>query len=222
MYGDPDGLDRPWSLDLIPLLIPSEQWDRLSEGLIQRARLLDRLLADLYGPAETVQKGAACHRSCSGLIPAFCGRATPCGSGEPLAASLCGGHGARGRRGISGAQRSHAGAFGSGLLTRKSDRPIAHAAVGISAVQCGTAGVLLFVDCGPRSRRLRPANHDNPHVVLLTPGPYNETYFEHSYLARYLGYPLVQGNDLTVRDANVYVKTLEGLRACGRDPAARG
>ncbi len=57
VYGDPDGLDRPWSLDLIPLLIPSEQWDRLSQGLIQRAQLLDRLLADLYGPAETVLNG---------------------------------------------------------------------------------------------------------------------------------------------------------------------
>ena len=59
---------------------------------------------------------------------------------------------------------------------------------------------------------LAPWTYENPHIVLLTPGPYNETYFEHSYLARYLGYPLVQGNDLTVRDANVYVKTLEGLR----------
>src|SRR5271156_6676199 len=57
VYGDPDGLDRPWSLDLIPLLIPSPEWDRLSAGLIQRAQLLDRLVADLYGPAETVLKG---------------------------------------------------------------------------------------------------------------------------------------------------------------------
>src|ERR1700689_3445055 len=57
VYGDPDGLDRPWSLDLIPLLIPSAQWDRLAEGLAQRALLLDRLLDDLYGPAETVISG---------------------------------------------------------------------------------------------------------------------------------------------------------------------
>jgi len=56
------------------------------------------------------------------------------------------------------------------------------------------------------------ANRENPRVVLLTPGPYNETYFEHSYLARYLGYSLVQGNDLTVRDNNVYLKTLGGLQ----------
>ena len=56
------------------------------------------------------------------------------------------------------------------------------------------------------------SNRDNPRVVLLTPGPYNETYFEHAYLARYLGYSLVQGNDLTVRDCRVYLKTLGGLQ----------
>ena len=59
---------------------------------------------------------------------------------------------------------------------------------------------------------LAPANRENPRVVLLTPGPYNETYFEHAYLARYLGYTLVQGNDLTVRDCRVYLKTLGGLQ----------
>src|SRR5437867_1493614 len=61
-------------------------------------------------------------------------------------------------------------------------------------------------------RALAPAHRDNPNVVLLTPGPYNETYFEHAYLARYLGLPLVEGGDLTVRDRRVFIKTLEGLR----------
>ncbi len=66
--------------------------------------------------------------------------------------------------------------------------------------------------CGIRCFRSRPRIAANPRIVLLTPGPYNETYFEHSYLARYLGYPLVQGNDLTVRDATVYLKTVGGLQ----------
>ena len=55
-------------------------------------------------------------------------------------------------------------------------------------------------------------HRDNPRIVLLTPGPYNETYFEHAYLARYLGYTLVEGGDLTVRDERVYLKTLAGLQ----------
>jgi uncharacterized circularly permuted ATP-grasp superfamily protein/uncharacterized alpha-E superfamily protein len=61
-------------------------------------------------------------------------------------------------------------------------------------------------------RRLAQTNRDNPTVALLTPGPHNETYFEHAYLARYLGFPLVEGGDLTVRDRCVYIKTLEGLQ----------
>ena len=57
-----------------------------------------------------------------------------------------------------------------------------------------------------------PANGGAPHVVVLTPGPYNETYFEHAYLARQLGFPLVEGGDLTVRDERVFLKTVSGLR----------
>ena len=57
-----------------------------------------------------------------------------------------------------------------------------------------------------------PSNGDAPHVVVLTPGPYNETYFEHAYLARQLGFPLVEGGDLTVRDDRVFLKTVSGLR----------
>ena len=69
-----------------------------------------------------------------------------------------------------------------------------------------------FIALRQTLRSLAPANRENPRVVLLTPGPYNETYFEHAYLARYLGYTLVQGNDLTVRDGIVYLKTLSGLQ----------
>ncbi|MEZ5305393.1 MAG: circularly permuted type 2 ATP-grasp protein, partial [Verrucomicrobiales bacterium] len=59
---------------------------------------------------------------------------------------------------------------------------------------------------------LAPRDIDDPHVVLLTPGPHNETYFEHSYLARTLGFPLVEGDDLTVRDGRVFLKSISGLR----------
>src|SRR6185436_19734558 len=59
--------------------------------------------------------------------------------------------------------------------------------------------------------QLAPQKSSNPNIVLLTPGPHNETYFEHAYLARYLGFPLVEGGDLTVRERRVFLKTLEGL-----------
>ena len=56
------------------------------------------------------------------------------------------------------------------------------------------------------------SGRDQPRIVLLTPGPFNETYFEHSYLSRYLGFTLVEGADLTVRDRRVYLKTVDGLQ----------
>jgi len=59
VYGDPNGLERPWNLDLIPLLIPDDQWRQIEAGLAQRARLLDRILADLYGPARSGRRGLA-------------------------------------------------------------------------------------------------------------------------------------------------------------------
>ncbi len=211
VYGDPDGLDRPWSLDLIPLLIPSAQWDRLAEGLAQRALLLDRLLDDLYGPAETV---------ISGLLPpellwANAGFLRPCHGSLPphsrwlhlYAADIV-----RLRDGefqvLSDRTQAPSGAGYSLenriVLSRTWSSEFRH---------CNVERLASFFSSLRNTlASLAPFNQDNPRIVLLTPGPYNETYFEHSYLARYLGYPLVQGNDLTVRDAAVYVKTLEGLR----------
>jgi uncharacterized circularly permuted ATP-grasp superfamily protein/uncharacterized alpha-E superfamily protein len=211
VYGDPNGLDRPWSLDLIPLLIPSEQWDQLSEGLIQRALLLERLLADLYGPAETVLKGLLPPE----LLWANSGFLRPChGSIAPRSRWL--------HFYAADIVRTPGGEF-----QVLSDRTQAPSGTGYSLEnrivlsrtlpgefrQCNVERLASFFSSLRTTLASQAlSNQDSPHIVLLTPGPYNETYFEHSYLARYLGYPLVQGNDLTVRDACVYVKTLEGLR----------
>jgi uncharacterized circularly permuted ATP-grasp superfamily protein/uncharacterized alpha-E superfamily protein len=211
VYGDPSGLDRPWSLDFIPLLIPANQWDVVCAGLIQRAHLLDRLLADLYGPAETVF---------SGLLPpellwANPGFPRPChGSKLPhnrwlhlYAADLV---------------RTEDGQYA--VLTDRTQAPsgagyslenriVLSRALPSVFRQCNVQRLApFFVSLHETLASLAPANQGNPRVVLLTPGPYNETYFEHSYLARYLGYSLVQGNDLTVRDTIVYMKTLGGLQ----------
>jgi uncharacterized circularly permuted ATP-grasp superfamily protein/uncharacterized alpha-E superfamily protein len=211
VYGDPNGLDRPWSLDLIPLLIPSMQWERLSRGLIQRAQLLDRLLADLYGPAETVLEGLlppellwanlGFLRSCHGSI-------APAGRWLHLyAADIV-------RRADGEFQvLSDRTQAPSGAGYSLENRLVLSRTLASEFRHCNVERLASFFSALRTTlTSLAPGNYDNPHIVLLTPGPYNETYFEHSYLARYLGYPLVQGNDLTVRDGNVYVKALEGLR----------
>ncbi len=211
VYGDPNGLDRPWNLDLIPLLIPAAEWQVLREGLIQRARLLDRLLADLYGPMETVLSGllpaelvwanAGFLRACHGvklpqdrwlhLYAADLVR-TPDGKFQVL----------------SDRTQSPSGA-GYSLENR-----IALSRT-IPAIfrQCNVQRLApFFSTLRDTLSSLAPDGRDHPRVVLLTPGPYNETYFEHSYLAQYLGYSLVQGNDLTVRDSTVYLRTVGGLQ----------
>jgi uncharacterized circularly permuted ATP-grasp superfamily protein/uncharacterized alpha-E superfamily protein len=211
VYGDPLGMDRPWNLDSIPLMIPPSEWSQLEAGLIQRARLLNSILADLYGPQQLLR---------SGQLPPALVFANP-GFWRPC-------HGVR----VSGDIYLHLLAVDlargpDGEWWVISDRTQAPSGAGYSLenriVMAETFPDLFrefqvkrlasfFRSFRNTLLRLSPVARDNPRVVLLTPGPYNETYFEHSYLARYLGFRLVQGGDLTVRDSRVFLKTLEGLK----------
>jgi len=211
VYGDPDGLDRPWSLDMVPLLVPEIGWQEVSESLKQRATLLDMLLADLYGPAHCVNERLLPPQLlyCNpGFLRACHGIALPRGQWLHLyAADL-----------IRAAD---------GQFRVLCDRTQAPSGAGYSLEnRIVLSEVLPTVFRQSNVKRLAPyfnalrrtltslarSNIENPRVVLLTPGPYNETYFEHAYLARYLGYTLVQGNDLTVRDGRVYLKMLGELQ----------
>jgi len=211
VYGDPNGLDRPWHLDLIPLLISSAEWQIVREGLIQRARLLDRLLADLYGPMETILSGllpAELVWSNNGFLRACHGVKLPRDRWLHLyAADLI--RTSDGRFEVLSDRTQSPSGAGYSLENR-----IALSRT-IPAIfrQCNVKRLAPFFSALRETlRSLAPAGRINPRVVLLTPGPYNETYFEHSYLAQYLGYSLVQGTDLTVRDETVYLRTIGGLQ----------
>ena len=211
VYGDPNGLDRPWSLDFVPLLLPADQWREIDTALVQRARLLDGLLADLYGPARCIA---------AGLLPAELLYANP-GFLRPC-------HGIKPPRGhrlhlyAADVVRANDGRFQvlcdrtqapSGAGYTLENRIVLSRALPTIFRQCNVDRLApFFVALRQTLAELASSNRENPRVVLLTPGPYNETYFEHAYLARYLGYTLVQGNDLTVRDARVFLKTLSGLQ----------
>src|ERR1700719_3337221 len=211
VYGDPLGMDRPWNLDAIPLMIPPSEWSQLEAGLFQRARLLNLILADLYGPQQLLR---------GGLIPPALVFANP-GFWRPC-------HGLR----VPDGTYLHLLAVDlargpDGDWWVISDRTQAPSGAGYS-LENRIVMAQSFPDLFREFRvkrlasffrsfretllRLSPVARDNPRVVLLTPGPFNETYFEHSYLARYLGFTLVQGGDLTVRDSRVFLKTLEGLK----------
>ncbi|HEX8340956.1 MAG TPA: circularly permuted type 2 ATP-grasp protein, partial [Tepidisphaeraceae bacterium] len=211
VYGDERGLDRPWNLDFVPLLIAAAEWQTLTRGLQQRARLLDRLLADLYGPATTVAAGVL-PQELVYANPAFL---RPCHGVRVPRDTYLHLYGVDLVRGVGGritvlSDRTQAP---SGAGYALENRIVLSQALPAIYRQCNVRRLApFFVALRQTLAGLAPSGRDNPRVVLLTPGPYNETYFEHAYLARYLGYTLVQGGDLTVRDGKVFLKTLSGLQ----------
>lgn len=211
VYGDSGGLARPWSLDLLPLVLHNAEWTALAESLSQRARLLNALARDIYGPAKCVT---------SGVLPPELVYANPWflrpihGIAPPLdcwlhlyAADLV--RSADGQFQVIGDRTQAPSGAGYSL----ENRIVLSRVLPSAFSQCNVLRLApFFISLRKMLTSLAPANRENPRVVLLTPGPYNESYFEHAYLARYLGYTLVQGNDLTVRDCRVFLKTLSGLQ----------
>ena len=210
VYGDPRGMERPWQLDPIPLVIAAEEWQALEAGLIQRATLLNKILADCYGPQELIRS----RWLSPSLVFAQPDFLRPCHNisvpGDKYlhcyAADL-----ARSPDGrwwvISDRTQIPTGA-GYALANRLVTSRILPEPFRDNHVH-RLAG--FFRDVRRTLAELSPRPGDQARVVLLTPGPHNETYFEQTYLARYLGYMLVEGQDLTVRDEQVFLKTLNGL-----------
>jgi uncharacterized circularly permuted ATP-grasp superfamily protein/uncharacterized alpha-E superfamily protein len=208
IYGDPLGASRPWRIDIVPLLIPAEEWRYIESGIIQRAQLLNLLLEDLYGPHDLVAQGhfpaALLYANPAFLRPLVGVRVPRHSYLHMLAVDLA--------RSPDGqwwvlADRTQAPS-GSGYALE--NRTI------VSDVLPDLFRTSNVLRLAPFFRAQRDAltnlsQRDNPRIVLLTPGPLNETYFEHSYISRYLGFTLVQGADLTVRKRRVYLKTVDGL-----------
>lgn len=207
--GTESALARHWPLELLPMLIEPDEWRDIEAGIVQRARLLEAVMADTYGERRTLKQG---------LLPASLVLAHP----QYLRAM----HGSPPRGGV----HLHVLAFD---LTRANDghwwvvgqRTQAASGLGYvlenrliiaqqfpeafrqMAVQRIAASYRDFIQA---LMKLSPAG-ERSRVALLTPGPRNETYFEQAFLARYLGITLVEGADLTVRADKVYLKTLAGL-----------
>src|SRR6478672_10716647 len=209
IYSDPLGASRAWRIDIVPLLIPADEWRFIEAGIIQRAQLLNLLLEDLYGPQDLVAHGhfpAALLYANPAFLRPMAGVRVPAHSYlHMLAVDLA--------RSPDGqwwvlADRTQAPS-GSGYALE--NRTIVS---DVLPDLFRTSNVLRLAPFfrAQREALTNLAQRDNPRIVLLTPGPLNETYFEHSYIARYLGFTLAQGGDLTVRDSRVFLKTLEGLK----------
>ena len=203
------GLQRPWALDLFPMIVPPLDWAHIEAGVQQRARLLNAMMADLYGPQELLKQAllpAALVQGHPGYLRAMQG-VQPAGGTWLHIVAFDLAHGPDGRWWVVGQRTQAPSGLGYLLENRIAiARQFPKAFAGLK-VQRLAASYRALMD---GIKAMAPEGQ-NARIALLTPGPYNETYFEHAYLARYLGLTLVEGNDLTVRDQRLYLKTLSGL-----------
>ena len=210
VYEDPAGVERPWPLSHIPLLIEPTEWKALEAGLIQRAALLEAVLADAYGPGQLTKDGrlpAALVAGNPEFLRPLVGVAA---AGRLASALLCGRCRPRPGRPLVGARRPRAGAVGRRLCDREPARAVARHPRHLSR-KARVKRVAPFFQAF-QAELFDYNRQDDARVCLLTPGPLNETYFEHAYLARYLGLLLVEGEDLIVRNDGVFIRTISGLR----------
>ncbi len=209
VYEDQGGGARPWRMDPIPFLIDPNEWRELEAGLIQRAKLLNAIVQDIYGPQRLLREN---------LLPA------PLVFGNP--------NFLRPMHGIEPPGGTHLNFLAFDIARAPdqrwwvlSDRTQAPSGAGYALENRVVLGrTLPNIFRGAQVHRLAEffqslsdnlvaiTGKEDPMIVLMTPGPHNETFFEHAYLARYLGFPLVEGADLTVRDDRVFLKTLTGLK----------
>jgi uncharacterized circularly permuted ATP-grasp superfamily protein len=210
VYADAGGPQRPWSLDLFPLIISPASWQQIETGVLQRVRLLEHILADVYGP----QKLLAANLLPTALVQAHSGYLRPMHGVVP-----------------AGGRHLHIAAFDLARDPQGDWWVVSQRTQAPSGLGYLLENRLIISRSFPEAFRdlkvqrlaatyralleslnaMCPGGEREPRIVLLTPGPYNETYFEHAYLARYLGLTLVEGSDLTVRDQRLFLKTLKGL-----------
>lgn len=208
-YGDTNGLNRPWLLDAIPLILNGSKWKELELGLKQRAHVLNKVLEDLYGqrlllknkiiPPELIYAHPGFLRPCDGIkLP---------GHQLPIyAADLS--RGPDGKVWVIKDRAQAPSGMGYALENRNAlSRVLPELFQNQPVAKLGN----FFSSLMQALIQIAPQGKENPRMVLLTPGPRNETYFEHAFLASYLGITLVQGEDLLMRDSFVWIKTVDGL-----------
>jgi uncharacterized circularly permuted ATP-grasp superfamily protein len=211
LYSGGPATDREWPLSHVPVLLADDDWQGICAGLTQRAELLERVMADLYGPAQLVADGH---------LPAELVAENPQWLRPMVGVTPRSGH------------WLHHLAFEIGRSPDGSffvlgDRAQAPSGSGF-ALENRMATTRIFADPFPRANVRRLAGFfrdfratmerlsgDGRRMAILTPGPNNDTYFEHTYIARYLGMTLLEGEDLIVQNGQVMVRTVQGLQPLG-------
>ncbi|MBH0237802.1 circularly permuted type 2 ATP-grasp protein [Methylobrevis albus] len=209
VYDDPAGGERSWPLAHVPLVIDPEEWKALEKGVIQRARLAEAVLADAYGPGDLVSQKvlpAAVIAGSPEYLRPLVGVAPP-GGRHLRSYAIDVGRGPNGKWWVLSDRTQAPSGAGYALENR-----IALSRALPNVYRAMNVERLASFFQAFRNELANLNSRAEARVSLLSPGPLNETYFEHAYLARYLGFLLVEGEDLTVRDGAVYVRTVSGLR----------
>ena len=208
VYDDKAGQQRPWELDIVPFILSANDWKAIEAAVIQRATLADLLLRDLYGPQRLIRENILPPHLVTGhpqFLRPLCGTRPV----HDVHVHLYSADLARGPDGSWKVMASRADAPG-GLGYALENRLVVSQTFPESFGDMRVARLASFFNAYKESI-LALGQSRRDRAVLLTPGPYNEAYFEHVYLAHYLGLTLVQGDDLAVRDGEVFLKTLTGL-----------
>ena len=211
IYNDPEGTNRRWNLDPIPFVLENEEWEEISKGLKQRAKLLNLIFKDLYTEQKLIKEGiipAEIIFGHKGFIPeVFNFENTDYYTMKYYAADI-----SRGPNGkfwvISDKTQSP-----SGLGYAIENRLTMNSILNDLYPKVEILKIAKFIDDFKTMLKNNSSkNNENPLITLLTPGPHNETYFEHSYLSSFLNLTLVQGEDLLEKNNQLWLKSLSGLK----------
>ncbi|CAM3480704.1 circularly permuted type 2 ATP-grasp protein [Arcobacter aquimarinus] len=211
IYNDPEGNNRRWNLDPIPLVLTQEEWDEVTKGLKQRAKLLNLIFKDLYTEQKLIKEGIIPaeivfgHKS---FIPeVFNFKNKDYYSLRFYASDIS--RGPDGKFWVINDRTQSPSGLGYAIENRLTMNSISNDLYPNVEIK----KIASFIEGYKNTlKTLSPSNQENPLIALLTPGPLNETYFEHAYLSSFLDLTLVQGEDLLVKNNHLWLKSLKGLR----------
>ncbi len=211
VYGDSAGMEKIFPFDLLPRIIPAREWEHLERGLVQRITALNLFLHDIYHDQKIVKDGVVPPfyvLSGKHFRREFVNFSVP----KDIYIHICGSDLIRDKDGTYMVLEDN-GRCPSGVSYVLENRralkrsfPGMFENIGVRPVEHYPQELLKML------QYIAPAGVADPTIVLLTPGAYNSAYFEHTYLARQMGIEIVEGRDLVVRDARVFMRTTKGLQ----------
>ena len=211
IYNDPEGTNRVWKLDPIPFVLTENEWNEVSKGLAQRAKLLNLIFKDLYNEQNLIKEGiipAEIIFSHKNFLPELCNfENKDYYTMKFYAADIS--RGPDGKFWLINDKTQSPSGLGYAIENRLTMNSISNELYPDVEIK----KIIRFIeDFKTMLRELVSKNNEHPLITLLSPGPHNETYFEHSYLSSFLDLTLVQGEDLLTKNNQLWLKGLSGLK----------